>query len=238
MTAAAAVQVIRRGSSAATSRSGSTGPCSRRATRDMNASSVVADSTATMPRVVAARWSGPHGPAIVRTMALAGSARLHRSSVPDGPASGHWVGGCYTPREYVEPNYRHAARRVEVALPIEGMTCASCVNRIERFLRKTAGRRDATVNLATELATIVYLPDVAGRADLVGAVEAAGYEIRERPATGRRRRRARRSPTSGPPTTWPAPANRASLLVQAVVSIGVALAIMALMAAPGRDRDR
>ena len=54
------------------------------------------------------------------------------------------------------------ARPAELTLPIEGMTCASCVNRIERFLRKTPGVEAATVNLATETATIRYLPDVAG----------------------------------------------------------------------------
>jgi Cu+-exporting ATPase len=66
----------------------------------------------------------------------------------------------------------------EIQLPIEGMTCASCVNRIERFLRATDGVETASVNLATEVATIRYLPDVAGRAELVGAVEAAGYDVR------------------------------------------------------------
>jgi Cu+-exporting ATPase len=66
----------------------------------------------------------------------------------------------------------------EIELPIAGMTCASCVNRIERFLNKTPGVEEASVNLATEMATIRYLPDVAGRADLVGAVEAAGYELK------------------------------------------------------------
>ena len=112
------------------------------------------------------------------------------------------------------------------------MTCASCVNRIERFLRKTPGVQDATVNLATELATIVYLPDVAGRADLVGAVEAAGYEIRAAPRGRRTAPPRRRSPTSGPPTTLARAGESRVLLVQAVVSIGVALGIMVLMAAP------
>jgi Cu+-exporting ATPase len=70
----------------------------------------------------------------------------------------------------------------EISLPIEGMTCASCVNRIERFLRKTPGVEEATVNLATEVATIRYLPAEAGRAELVAAVEAAGYDIRPQPA--------------------------------------------------------
>ena len=38
---------------------------------------------------------------------------------------------------------------IELVLPIEGMTCASCVNRIERFLKKTPGVEEASVNLAT-----------------------------------------------------------------------------------------
>src|SRR5437764_14897842 len=80
-----------------------------------------------------------------------------------------------------------APTSAEIQLPIEGMTCASCVNRIERFLRKTPGVESAAVNLATEVATIRYLPKLVGRAELVGAVEAAGYEVRasgERDATG------------------------------------------------------
>ena len=46
----------------------------------------------------------------------------------------------------------------EIALPIVGMTCASCVNRIDRFLRKADGVSEVSVNLATESATIRYLP--------------------------------------------------------------------------------
>ncbi|MGA3056712.1 MAG: cation transporter, partial [Candidatus Limnocylindrales bacterium] len=70
----------------------------------------------------------------------------------------------------------------EVQLPVEGMSCASCVNRIERFLRKTPGVAEASVNLATEVATVRYLPEVAGLDELVRAIEAAGYEVRHLPA--------------------------------------------------------
>ena len=73
---------------------------------------------------------------------------------------------------------------IEIVLPIEGMTCASCVNRIERFLKKTPGVEQAAVNLATERATVLVDPGTAGRDELVLAVEAAGYEVRpEAPAT-------------------------------------------------------
>ncbi len=44
--------------------------------------------------------------------------------------------------------------RRRVQLPVEGMTCASCVNRSERYVRKVEGVSDASVNLATERATL------------------------------------------------------------------------------------
>ncbi|MEA2536110.1 MAG: P-type Cu+ transporter [Chloroflexota bacterium] len=80
------------------------------------------------------------------------------------------------------PNPETAVDVIEVDLPIAGMTCASCVNRIERFLSRTPGVQGAVVNLATETATIRYLPTVAGRTELVGAIEAAGYDLKPRPA--------------------------------------------------------
>jgi Cu+-exporting ATPase len=67
----------------------------------------------------------------------------------------------------------------QVRLELEGMTCASCVNRIERKLNKLDGV-EATVNFATEQATVRFDPRVSVD-ELVGAVEAAGY--RARPAT-------------------------------------------------------
>jgi len=81
-----------------------------------------------------------------------------------------------------------AAGSAEIQLPIEGMSCASCVNRIERFLRKTPGVAEASVNLATETATIRYMPEIAGLDELARAIEAAGYDVREvpKPADGAR----------------------------------------------------
>ena len=58
-------------------------------------------------------------------------------------------------------------------LPIEGMTCAACAARVERTLNELDGV-DATVNYATERATVAFAPAVAP-SDLVAAVEAAGY---------------------------------------------------------------
>ena len=67
-------------------------------------------------------------------------------------------------------------------LPILGMTCASCVSRVERALRKPPGVLKADVNLATEKATVTYIPGQASRADLVAAVKAAGYDVIAEPA--------------------------------------------------------
>src|SRR5690242_15456280 len=62
-----------------------------------------------------------------------------------------------------------------VTLEIEGMTCASCVNRIERKLKKTPGVQEANVNLATEKGAVKFDSNQVGVAELVKAVEAAGY---------------------------------------------------------------
>jgi Cu+-exporting ATPase len=59
-------------------------------------------------------------------------------------------------------------------LPITGMTCASCANRIERRLNKLDGV-SASVNYATERATVDFDPGAVDPAELIAAVEAAGY---------------------------------------------------------------
>ena len=59
-------------------------------------------------------------------------------------------------------------------LELEGMTCASCAARIERSLNKLDGV-EATVNYATERATVHYDPARVAGADLVHAVERVGY---------------------------------------------------------------
>ena len=60
-------------------------------------------------------------------------------------------------------------------LPIAGMTCASCVGRVERALRKVAGAEQVSVNLASEQARIQAPAD--SLSALVEAVLQAGYEV-------------------------------------------------------------
>ncbi len=64
-----------------------------------------------------------------------------------------------------------------LSLPVEGMTCASCVARVEKVLARIDGVEKATVNLATEKATIQFKPSVATAEQLAKAVEEAGYKL-------------------------------------------------------------
>ncbi|MGQ8775273.1 heavy metal translocating P-type ATPase [Serratia sp. NA_112.1] len=65
-----------------------------------------------------------------------------------------------------------------LSLPVDGMTCASCVGRVERALKTVPGVDSASVNLATERADLTF----SGAADpqaAVRAIENAGYNVRE-----------------------------------------------------------
>ncbi len=65
-----------------------------------------------------------------------------------------------------------------IILPIEGMTCASCVGRVEAALRKVQGVGTVAVNLATERAEVRPSADGSvDRAALIQAIEKAGYEV-------------------------------------------------------------
>ena len=68
------------------------------------------------------------------------------------------------------PGVVTAPAPIVISVGVEGMTCASCVNRIERFLRATDGVAEANVNLATERATVSIDPAVAGRAEVEAAI--------------------------------------------------------------------
>ncbi|HEV2771009.1 MAG TPA: heavy metal translocating P-type ATPase, partial [Solirubrobacteraceae bacterium] len=69
-------------------------------------------------------------------------------------------------------------------LPVQGMTCASCASRIERKLNKLEGVT-ARVNYATEKAAVEFDPGRISTEDLLGTVEAAGYQATLPRATSR-----------------------------------------------------
>lgn len=64
-----------------------------------------------------------------------------------------------------------------VTMPVEGMTCASCVLRVEKALKKVNGVEEASVNLATEQATVTFDATRAVPKEMATAVEEAGYRL-------------------------------------------------------------
>ena len=70
-----------------------------------------------------------------------------------------------------------AAERVD--LPVSGMTCAACARAIERALSSTEGVSRASVNLATNTATVEFDAARTGVSDFIGAIEDLGYGVPE-----------------------------------------------------------
>jgi Cu+-exporting ATPase len=64
-------------------------------------------------------------------------------------------------------------------LDIGGMTCASCVGRVEKALEKIPGVEAASVNLATEQAKIRIKPDSISLAEIISLIQKTGYEAQE-----------------------------------------------------------
>jgi Cu+-exporting ATPase len=64
-----------------------------------------------------------------------------------------------------------------VDLPVSGMTCAACARTIERTLSNTPGVERASVNLATNTATVEFDPDRVQVGDFIGAIEELGYGV-------------------------------------------------------------
>jgi Cu+-exporting ATPase len=67
----------------------------------------------------------------------------------------------------------------KVTLPIHGMSCASCVKKVENALNGLEGVVRATVNFATERATVQYIPGAVSMEDFRRGVKDAGYEVLE-----------------------------------------------------------
>jgi Cu+-exporting ATPase len=72
---------------------------------------------------------------------------------------------------------------VRWTLPVEGMSCASCVARVEKALSGVSGVVEAVVNLATRTATVAVDPAKARPQDLVSAIRDTGYEVPVEKAT-------------------------------------------------------
>ncbi|HEU4862811.1 MAG TPA: heavy metal translocating P-type ATPase [Candidatus Limnocylindria bacterium] len=115
----------------------------------------------------------------------------------------------------------------ELTLPVVGMTCASCVNRIERFLNRADGVAEASVNLATERATVRFDPAVIDRTGIVATIEAAGYEV------GREAAAEASAAEADSAADLERRAEAGTLLRQALASLAIGAVMMAVMFWPG-----
>src|SRR5829696_9079470 len=72
-------------------------------------------------------------------------------------------------------------RLARITIPVTGMTCASCVRRVERALSGEEGVAEASVNFAAEKASVTYEPAATSPDELVGVIRDAGYgaDVRE-----------------------------------------------------------
>jgi Cu+-exporting ATPase len=91
----------------------------------------------------------------------------------------------------------YTTARARLELQVEGMTCAACVSRVERVLRKEPGVLDASVNLATERAVVDYLPATVAPGRLQAVIRDAGYRATPVDAGGDRERDARARELAG-----------------------------------------
>lgn len=104
------------------------------------------------------------------------------------------------------------------SLPIEGMTCASCVARVEKALSQVPGVLSASVNLATEKAEVNFASGDLDVESLIAAVRKAGYEARKPSAAGD-------APAATPrrwPAWWP-------VAIAALLSVPLALPMAGLL---------
>ena len=115
-----------------------------------------------------------------------------------------------------DAGYGVATEQLSVA--VGGMTCAACVSHIEGALEGVDGVLKVGVNLASERASVEYIPGIAGISDLRHAVEDAGYSL---------------IGVVGDQDDVSTPRDVSVLRRKLAVSLGLAVVIMAMMFTPG-----
>jgi Cu+-exporting ATPase len=82
-------------------------------------------------------------------------------------------------KEKEKPESVEGDKKQQKDIDIEGMTCASCAQAVEKNLAGLEGTEGVNVNLATDRASLAYDPDKVKNEDLENAVEEAGYGVKE-----------------------------------------------------------
>ena len=130
-----------------------------------------------------------------------------------------------------------APASAQADLPVQGMTCAACVRRIEKALRAAPGVQEATVNLVTKRATIAYDAQSTTPAGLAQVIVDAGYEVPEIPdaAASPRGAASRRAVAMEEAEEEALRALRRDLVVAAVLTVPLLVVAMSHGAIPGLD---
>jgi Cu+-exporting ATPase len=124
----------------------------------------------------------------------------------------------------------YGVAQITASFPVLGMDCATCATRVGRVVQHVPGVTEATVNLATEMLTVSYLPEVITPAEIARVVEGAGYKLvlPERGTGGE-------SEDLGGPGVAAEAARRKSvhlLLVKFIVALAVGAILMLMMLIP------
>ncbi|MFQ6171303.1 heavy metal translocating P-type ATPase [Oryzobacter sp. R7] len=117
-------------------------------------------------------------------------------------------------------------------LQIGGMTCASCVRRIEKALNKLDGVSDARVNLATEVASVTFTPALVGLEQLTEAVTRAGYTATPKHVGDTTAPAPARPATDGGPEADDRDRELSRMKVRWQVALATGLGLMGLMYVP------
>ena len=117
-----------------------------------------------------------------------------------------------------------------MSLGVVGMTCASCVRRVEKALARVPGVNEASVNLATERAEVTFDPDLANTELFAQAVEGAGYRVGDAGTSSH----AQRGPEAADQDdqAQARATEIADLKLRSLVSLVIGLGLMALMYLP------
>lgn len=65
----------------------------------------------------------------------------------------------------------------QITLPVTGMTCANCAATIERGLKRLPAVQNATVNLASERASLEFDPAQLSQAEIIARIQKSGYDV-------------------------------------------------------------
>ena len=85
----------------------------------------------------------------------------------------------YKDLEKIVEKSGYQIKKTKVELPIEGMSCSSCAQTIEKNLKKLEGILEANVNYASEKASVEYMPDLLSKKEIIKTVKDSGYDVKE-----------------------------------------------------------